>query len=247
MGRLAVVRCLVKEFGADVNQRHEHAFTPLYIAAIEGKLEVVQCLVNEHGADVNLGDEQGLTPLYAVAKKGRLAVVRCLVKDLGADVNRRPKIGSTPLHIVARMGHLDVVHFLVYDLGADVNEATKDGSTPLMIAAAEHLHYGIVRYLLKRGADPQASHHELGTAGDISQYMNAPDEETAYLQARAHCANSSCTNAGLKKCERRLKFYFCGNDCIRAHWPAHKAECKTTAKLKAAGDVSSSSSLSSSS
>jgi hypothetical protein len=28
--------------------------------------------------------------------------------------------------------------------------------------------------------------------------MNAPAEETAYLQARAHCANPSCTNAGLK-------------------------------------------------
>jgi hypothetical protein len=177
----------------------------------------------------------------------QLAVVRSLVKDLGADVNRRTKDGCTPLYIAAEMGHLDVVRFLVDDLGADVNEATKYGSTPLM-TAAEGLRHDIVRYLLKRGADPQAAHHEFGAAGDMLQYRKAPAEETAYIQARTHCANPNCTNAGLKKCERCQKFYFCGLACIRVHWPVHKAECKAAvAELRPAGNPSSSSSSSSSS
>jgi hypothetical protein len=45
-----------------------------------------------------------------------------------------------------------------------------------------------------------------------------------------------------------LQVYFFGNACIRAHWPAHKAECKVAAaKLKAAASVTSLSSSSSSS
>jgi ankyrin repeat protein len=133
------------------------------------------------------------------------------------------------------------------ELDADINQATKSGGTPLVIAAGQ-LHHDIVRYLLKRGAKPQASHDEFGTAADVSRYKNAPAAETAYLQARTHCANPNCTNAGLKKCERCLQSYFCGNACIRAHWPAHKAECKAAAaKLKAVANASSSSSSSSSS
>jgi ankyrin repeat protein len=99
-------------------------------------------------------------------------------------------------------GHLNVFCCLV-ELGADVNHATIDGSSPLMIEAGQ-LHHDIVRYLLKHGAKPQASHDEFGTAADLSRYQNAPAAETAYLQARTHCANPNCTNAGLKKCERCL-------------------------------------------
>jgi hypothetical protein len=104
------------------------------------------------------------------------------------------------------------------ELGADVNQTAIDGSTPLMIAAVE-LHHDIVRDVLKHGADAQATatRKDYGTAADASQFKNTPAEETAYLQARTHCANPSCTNAGLKKCERCLKVYFCGSACIRAH------------------------------
>jgi hypothetical protein len=243
------VQCLVDELGADVNRSIEHGCTPLYIAAHGGNQVMVQCLVKELGADVNLGDKDGRAPLYVAAEKGHLAVVRYLVKDLGADVNRRTEDGCTSLYMAAQMGHLDVVRCLVDELGADVNEATQDGSTPLMIAA-QNLHHDIVRYLLKHGADAQAVGKctELGTAADYSKRANAPAEETAYIQARTHCANPNCTNAGLKKCERCLNVYFCGSACIRAHWPAHKAECKAAAaKLKAAAKASSSSSSSSSS
>jgi ankyrin repeat protein len=234
---LEMMRCLVADLGADADRASKRAATPLHIAAGKGKLEMVQCLVKEFDGDVNLGDGEGRTPSQFAALFGHVAIVRYLVKDLGADVNRRTKNGCTPFFTAAQMGQLDTARSLVDEFGADVNETTQYGSTPLMIAA-KYLHHTIVRYLLKHGADAQASHHTLGTAVDASKQANAPAEETASLQARTHCTNPSCTNAGLKKCERCLKVYFCGSICIRAHWPAHKAECKAAAaKLKAAANA----------
>jgi hypothetical protein len=128
-----------------------------------------------------------------------------------------------------------VVQCLVEELGAVGNLATTNGGTPL-IAAAGIMHHKVVRYLIKHDANTQASHNGPGaTAATISRIQEAPAEQTAYLEARTHCANPGCTNAGRKKCERCLQTYSCGSPCIRAHWPAHKAECKAAAaKLKAA-------------
>jgi hypothetical protein len=115
------------------------------------------------------------------------------------------------------------------------------------MAATKTKNAKIVRYLLKNGADAEASAHTYGTAAEFSKLYGAPAEQTAYLEARTHCADPSCTNAGLRKCERCLRVWFCSTACIRAHWPAHKAECKATAaKLKAERETLSSSSPSSS-
>jgi hypothetical protein len=130
--------------------------------------------------------------------------MQCLVEELGADANKTHADGWSPLFSASCTERLEVVQCLV-KLGADINPVAKDGTTPLMLAAAM-VHHKIVRYLLKDGADPQALHESLGTAADISKSFSAPSEQTAYLQARTHCANSRCTNAsaGLKKCERCL-------------------------------------------
>jgi ankyrin repeat protein len=223
----------VKEFGADVNQGDNDGCTPVYIAAMMGHLSVVQCLVKELGADVNQATNQGCyTPLHAAAaaQKRLVSVVQCLVKELGADVNQATNQGCTPLYTAAQHGHLSVVQCLVKELGADVNQASHNGSTPLMIAS-ERKHIEVVVWLSKHGADAQALHHQHGvTAADVSRHYGAPAELTDYLEARAHCANPGCDGAGLKKCAGCLKVFFCGPACIRAHWPAHKAECKRIAE-----------------
>jgi hypothetical protein len=237
-----VAQYLVGELEADVNLADDLNFTPLSIAAQVGDLMMVQYLVNELEADVNRADAEGRTPLSVAAESGHVAMVRCLVNELGANVNRADNSGCSPSYFPAQDGNLEVVQCLVGELDADINYAVQDGSPPLM-AAAERMHHKVVRYLLKHGADPLALHNDLGTAADISENINAPGVETAYLQARTHCANPGCTDSGLKKCERCLQAYFCGNACIRAHWPAHKAESKVAAaKLNAARGLSSSSS-----
>jgi hypothetical protein len=231
-GMLEAVRYLVKEAGADVNHADEDGCTALYAAAQEGKMAVMQCLVKELGADVNQAPRNGCTPLYIAAQKGHEAVVICLVKECGADIKRATHKGVTPLYIAAHRGHLAVVICLVKECGADVNQATHDGITPLIVASATK-HTEVVVWLIKHGADAQAAFQDGNTAADVSRDFGAPAEQTEYLEARTHCANPGCDGAGLKKCAGCLKVFFCGPACIRAHWPAHKAECKRIAAAAA--------------
>jgi hypothetical protein len=235
-GKYEAARCLVRELGADVNQADEKGFLPLGTAACLGSSNVrmVKFLAIELGADVNQTDAGGHTPFLLATIAGHLPLMRCLVKELGANVNTASIEGLSPLYMAAHDDKLDLTQFLlVEELGAGVNIVTKNGSTPLMIAAS-FMNHKITRYLLKHGADPQLTHSYHGTAVSLSNYFHAPVEETTYLEARTNCANPGCTNAGLKKCERCLQAYFCGNACIRAYWPAHKTECTAAAaKLKA--------------
>jgi ankyrin repeat protein len=78
-GNLEVVRCLIVEFGADVNERGESNATPLYCAAQEGQLDVVRYLV-EHGADVNQCGSDGQTPLMIASEKMHGKIIRYLLK-----------------------------------------------------------------------------------------------------------------------------------------------------------------------
>jgi glutaminase len=57
---------------------------------------------------------------------------------------------------VAQNGHLNLLKYLINEVGADVNQATHDGRTPLTVASANK-HEKLVRFLLKKGADAQAS------------------------------------------------------------------------------------------
>jgi hypothetical protein len=94
-GSLDVMRCLVFELGADVDQG-----TPFYIGA-----------ANKIVAPT----------LYIAAAYGLLLVVHCLVKELGANINQRSQQGTTAIYFAAGNGHLDVLRFLAHEVGADVN------------------------------------------------------------------------------------------------------------------------------
>jgi hypothetical protein len=100
-----------------------------------------------------------------------------------------------------------------------------------LIAASHHKHKVVVVWLIKHGADAQALLHQMSRKS-IAKY-GAPTQQTEYLEARNHCANAGCDGAGLKKCAGCLKVFFCGPACIRAHWPAHKAECRRIAEAAA--------------
>jgi hypothetical protein len=77
-GKLDVMRFLVSDLGADVNQADDDDWTPLLSAAQEGQLAAAECLLKEFGADVNLPNEMGATPLLIAAQHGHLAVVRSM-------------------------------------------------------------------------------------------------------------------------------------------------------------------------
>jgi ankyrin repeat protein len=205
---------------------------PLSCAAGEGMLEVVRFLIKEAGADVDRVRDDGMTALTLAAQQGHVTVLRCLVKEFGADVHQETSEGNTPLFIAAQQGFLAVVQCLVKECGADINRANLKGTTSLMAASA-FKRTNVVVWLLKHDADAQVLHNYGGSAADISKDHGAPAEQTAYLEARAHCANPACNGAGLKKCAGCLEVFFCSPACIRAHWPVHKAGCKRISEAAA--------------
>jgi ankyrin repeat protein len=116
-GSIDVLSCLVKELGADVNQRDELGWTALTSAAVLGHHNVVRSLIEELGADVNIPYQEGETPLHMAAAEGHLSVVRDLLQ-LGADINQGCNLGVTPLMVASFCKYHEVVKWLV-KVGAD--------------------------------------------------------------------------------------------------------------------------------
>jgi hypothetical protein len=114
-----------------------------------------------------------------------------------------------------------VIRCLVREFGADLNHADRKGGTALMVAARDK-HAALTKWLVKAGANPQAKSAVHETAADISRRIGAFPEQTAYLEAKAHCAQPGCRVAGTKKCQGCMHGRYC--------WPAchvaHRADCR---------------------
>jgi hypothetical protein len=127
-GILELVRLLVLELGANVNQRDQQGLTPLMLATKRNNLTLVQCLVVELGADVNLAMANGgWTPLTIAARRGNLAVVRCLI-EFGAEVGAMDTDGTTSLLESARDGQYGTVQYLLEIAVANIDYANNFGN-----------------------------------------------------------------------------------------------------------------------
>jgi hypothetical protein len=126
---------------------------------------------------------------------------------------------------------------LVKELGADIDRENQGGGTLLMVASAKK-HADIVKWLVKAGANTQASFagdsSEL-TAVIVSKYFGASPEQTAYLEAKTHCSSLACSGVGILKCTGFRQALYCGEACQLAHWKAHKADCRRWSAELAAG------------
>jgi ankyrin repeat protein len=161
---LDVIRCLVEECGADVNQStlspEGNHMNPLIMAVENNMMDVMQCLVEELGADVSQlsADVDGnqFTPLVTAVQHNMVNSMRILVKEYGADVNQPAfschGIHVTPLIMAVELDKVNLVQILVEELGADVNRAGEGGTTPLFIAALNGK-LDIVLYLAELGAN----------------------------------------------------------------------------------------------
>jgi hypothetical protein len=182
---------------------------------------MVLCLVLELGADVNIEDDNGLTPLH-IAANGNIDMVRCLLNDLNSYVDKEHNSGATASLVAAEAGHFTVMRCLICEHGADINHTNHFGETALIIASASK-HVPLAKWLVKAGADPQADNAGNQTAADISRLVGASPEQTAYLKAKTHCVNPSCSGAvpGLHAGEvLRRSLPFGALACARVRVPA---------------------------
>jgi ankyrin repeat protein len=161
---------LLLDAGANPNRANEDGETPLMLAARTGAVPVAELLVR-HGANVNQQERfRKQTALMWAAAESHPEMVSFLVSR-SADVNARaeandwanqmtseprvqyrPTGGLTPLLYAARGGCQACVEALLKG-GADIDLPNPDGMTPLMMAI-DNSHYGVARYLLDKGANP---------------------------------------------------------------------------------------------
>lgn len=208
---------LVRYGGADVNALDNHGWTPLHAAAANGRLDMVS-LMRELGAEVDTPNDAGKTALHTMAgaawsrKKPQddcceaLDAVKFLTGPLcKANVHATDDNGDTPLMCAAQAtsnpSRYEVVHFLHEECGADVCVRGHQGRTPLHLAATDG-NVAEVRYLVERGADPQARSFEFETPlhslfCDIFTFKNHENIsrflETARFLVSDECSSLSST------------------------------------------------------
>ena len=168
-----VRRLLAAGVGVDTRDGHNMPAdqTPLMLAARNGFLEIVRVLLDA-GASVSAVDKrQGEIegehqPLHCAVMGQNRAVVEATL-DAGADVNALTSGGDTPLNFAIRRGNLELMQLLVERGAAVVKFGRKRYQPPLLAVAGAEVPLSIkpalIDFLLKAGADPNATDHRGNT------------------------------------------------------------------------------------
>ena len=139
-----------------------------FTAAERGDVNKITSLL-EAGIDPNLQDEMGRTALYLASEEGHLEIVKLLLRK-GAGVNIIGPGGFRALDEASLSGHLEVVKLLIEN-GAKETRKAEHIYTPLyfptLYMSTERRGTSgleVVRYLLNRGENPNATSEEGRTA-----------------------------------------------------------------------------------
>jgi ankyrin repeat protein len=110
VGKIWVVKMILKIPGVDVNLKDIYQMTPLHRAAKEGHRVVVAMFLKRSNVSLNCKDISGWTPLHWAASNGHHTIVRTLCSKITNDiVNDIDKEGKTALYLAVEEGHEEVV------------------------------------------------------------------------------------------------------------------------------------------
>ena len=128
---------------------------------------VVQDALNEPGSQiVNTRDSTtGETALHIVTARRDLTWMSFLIGK-GANVNAHDGRSTTPLQLAVTLGFPEGVDLLISQR-AQIDEPNSQGETPL-ISAVHRRDTGILRVLLKAGADPDRADNSGRSARDYA-------------------------------------------------------------------------------
>lgn len=131
------------------------------------KGEEVQDALNEPGSQiVNTRDiTSGETALHIVTARRDLTWMNFLIAK-GANVNLHDSRGTTPLQLAVSLGFPEGVELLIAQK-ARIDEPNSSGETPL-ISAVHRRDIGLMRLLLKAGADPDRADNSGRSARDYA-------------------------------------------------------------------------------
>lgn len=129
-----MVRCLVNEYGADVEVLTVSNFTPLLMAASAGSTDTIRVLVNECNADIHTHLYRQWSALVLAADGGHTECVVALIRECGCCPNEKDSTGWVPIMFSVFRNHVSTVRALGAS-GCDVNTQNDLGLTALMMAA----------------------------------------------------------------------------------------------------------------
>ncbi|KAF3942424.1 Inversin [Dactylella cylindrospora] len=132
-----------------IDSLDRHNRSPLFYAIRNRHVDIIKALLKA-GARVDLKDDLGATPLsYALLSGGE--VVKLLFKDKSKE-HLKEEVFSELLSHAASRGQEDIVGLLIETDQVNINLKSGYPGSPLSSAAANG-HEGVVRLLLKKGAD----------------------------------------------------------------------------------------------
>ena len=148
-GNLSLVRTLICDYHADLNDKNIFGNTPFTLALENERDEVMLVLISEFGCDpTNIKGGLGVSPLHVACKKGNLSLVRTLIHDYHADINDKNIFGNTPFTLALENERDEVMLVLISEFGYDpTNIKDRYGVSPLHVAC-ERGNLGLVRTLI---------------------------------------------------------------------------------------------------
>lgn len=151
MGDLASCQTLLRR-GANVNEIDSAGFLPIHYACSNGFVDIVKLLL-EYGSDPS-AYLTGHSPIEMAARNGHSEAIKILVA-FGAFIDEKGLAGSPPIVSATYGGFYQCVADII-DLGADIDSYNHEENTPLHVATKLTDPTGIIRLLLKNGANMKA-------------------------------------------------------------------------------------------
>ena len=167
--------------GVPAAARNDFGRSALDLAAQNGRRDTALVLLRDWAVNPNDIDKGGQTVLHWASARGHGDVVT-LLREYGANPNTHDGSRWTPLHRAAEGGHKDAANALCENATAqagteakekaktkaDPNAAGPNGVTPLMLAARRG-HAGMVKLLIRLGADPKLEDRKGERAKDYAE------------------------------------------------------------------------------
>lgn len=171
--------------GAEINATDNYGSTPLTEASCHDHEHILEFLLKQ-GADPDIVDGSDWTAMtYACYYRRNLKIMRMLL-DAGADINLKNIHGDTIISNICRdaRNKKRVVATLL-SFGADPNIVSEDSETALMRLARSG-HTGLMKMLIRYGADAYIKNHKGNTALDILR-MNCRNKYDKWIFDSVTC------------------------------------------------------------
>ena len=144
-GKLAIVKCLVEQGHANVNQQDIDGETALHAACQAGfplnHLAVVQYLCEKAGADIYATSKKGLTPFMMACQRSNkylevaqylwAAAARTITggENIVDVINQTDRLGRTPLMLACWGGSVKITCWLLHERSACILNRDNRGKT----------------------------------------------------------------------------------------------------------------------